>query len=361
MMNLNLELGKLLELLGEGECSLDRSFFIKNIASLEKATSCDLAVIIDRGDQSVFEGIPLLEIQRSSAGLFLAVRPIVEGKNYLLVKDPLGAFQKIVDFVKQQSVVREDVSSAFWVSGHACVAQDVSIAPGAVISAGAQVGAGTVIGAHVFIGANSMIGSHVILHVGVKVLDGCSIGDYSIIHAGTVIGSDGFGYQVTKVGLRKIPQVGSVRIGRQVEIGANCAIDRASFDETVIGDGVKIDNGVHIAHNVEIGAGTAILAQTGIAGGVRIGVGCQIGGQVALKDHLQIGNGVKIVSKSAVMHNLADGQIVAGIPAIPFTQWKRLSVVLAKLPDMVKSLRLGSAEKHHHKKSWWKRLFFREF
>lgn len=348
-MNIQLELGKIIDLLGEGACSLDRSFSINALASLENATEHDLAILIDRGDQSVFEGTSLEEIKKSKAGLFLAVRPIVEGKNYLLVKDPLSAFQKIVDFIAQQKESKE-----------ADIAPDVVISPGAVISRGAKIGPGTVIGAQVFIGADCIIGAQVLLHAGVKILDRCVVGDFSIIHAGAVIGSDGFGYQVTAQGLRKIPQIGIVRIGRQVEIGANCSIDRASFDATIIGDGVKLDNAVHIAHNVKIGAGTAILAQTGIAGSVTIGKGCQIGGQVAIKDHVQIGNGVKIVSKSGVMHDLADGQIVAGIPAMPFNQWKRLCVVLVKLPDMVKTFRAGavSSGHGHSRKPFWKRLFF---
>jgi UDP-3-O-[3-hydroxymyristoyl] glucosamine N-acyltransferase len=173
---------------------------------------------------------------------------------------------------------------------------------------------------------------------GVIILDRCHIGDNSIIHAGTVIGSDGFGYQVSQTGMKKIPQIGIVDIGKYVEIGANCSIDRAAFDVTQIGNGVKMDNGCHIAHNVIIGDHTAILAQTGIAGGVKIGMGCMIGGQVAIKDHVVIGDGVKVVSKSGVLTDVSNGQTVAGIPAIPFSQWKRTVVILGKLPEYIKTM-----------------------
>ena len=141
---------------------------------------------------------------------------------------------------------------------------------------------------------------------------------------------------MTKQGLQKIPQIGIVSIGMWVEIGANCTIDRASFDKTIIGNGVKLDNSVHIAHNVIVGDGTAILAQTGIAGSTKIGIGCQIGGQVAIKNDIVIGNGVKIVSKSAVAHSLKNGETVSGFPAVPFMQWKRSQALINRLPEFAK-------------------------
>ena len=360
-MELNIELKKIIEALGEGECSLDPSFVINHITSLEKAGPHDLAILVDRGDQSVFDAMPREKIQQSGAGLFLAEKPIVEGKNYLIVKDPLGAFQKLVAFVERHDDKHlfAGAMSFSWVSKEAFIAEQVFIAPSAVVSAGAHIGRGTIIGDHVFIGKNCVIGAGVMLHPGVKILDRCVVGDYSIIHAGAVIGSDGFGYQVGLRGLRKIPQIGIVRIGKQVEIGANCTIDRASFEETVVEDFVKIDNSVHIAHNVKIGTGTAILAQTGIAGSVVIGRGCQIGGHVAIRDHINIGNGAKIVSKAGVMHDIKDGEVVAGIPAVQFNQWKRMVVMLAKLPEIFKVTREVTEllEKRRSHKSWWQKLF----
>ena len=137
-----------------------------------------------------------------------------------------------------------------------------------------------------------------------------------------------------------------VQIGSNVEIGICTAITRASFDKTIIGDGCKIDNLVQIAHNVIIGSHTAILAQTGIAGGVQIGIGCQIGGQVAIKDHLKIGNGAKIVSKSGVMKDVKAGEVVAGIPALPFSEWKRSSVLFSMLPGYLKKIRHSSSNQN---------------
>lgn len=354
-MNANLTVGQLKELV-KGESSLDHNFLIQNFTSLEKAGPEDLAIYLEQ-EGGVFDSLSLDFIKKSSAGLILASKPWVEGKNYLLVKDPLLAFQKIAQVI-QFSVASEDNASN--VHPKACVSssvklgKDVKIFAFAVIEDGAEVGDWSFVRPQVFIGKNCKIGSNVILHPGVKVLDSCVVGDHTIVHSGAVIGSDGYGYRVRKDSIFKVPQLGIVRVGKHVEIGANTTIDRAAFDETVIGDGVKLDNLVHIAHNVNIGPHTAILAQTGIAGGVTIGMGCQIGGQVAIKNDLKIGNGVKIVSKSAIMKNLKDGEVVAGIPAVSFGLWKRLSVCLTKLPDIVKLAQF--IERQKTKKSFWQKL-----
>lgn len=328
-------------------CDVDPSLVIHRIASLQNAGPHDLAIVLDRGDASVFDAVSKEAITQSAAGVLLADHEVVSGKKYILVSDALAAFTALAELFEQQGNASLQEPR---------VGSNVTIHPSAVIEQGATIGDGTIICAQVFVGKNCTIGSNVLLHPGVKVLDRCVIGNNVIIQSGAVIGSDGFGYQVSKTGLKKIPQIGIVRIGSNVEIGANCMIDRASFDETVIGDGVKMDNGIHLAHNVKVGAYSAILAQTGIAGSVQIGIGCQIGGQVAIKDNVKIGNGVKIVSKSGVMQDLKDNEIVAGIPAIPFSQWKRLTVSLQKVPDALKAFgnfqALAGA-----KKSWWQRFF----
>lgn len=340
-MNLNLTIQEIISMLGVADCRIEPSFLVKNITSLEQAGPDDLALVLDRGDQSVFDAVSVEKIKQSGAGILLTQREIVDGKRYLLVNDELAAFTQLVQFIEQRESAKygapvQALATHPFVSVHACIAQSAHIHPSASIAPGAVIGEKTVIGAHSVIGRDCQIGQAVVLHPGAKILDRCLIGDGTIIHAGAVIGSDGFGYQVTKTGLRKVPQIGIVRVGKAVEIGANCTIDRASFNETVIGNGVKIDNMVHIAHNVKIGDGCAILAQTGIAGSATIGIGTQIGGQVAIKDNVVIGNGVKIVSKSGVMQNIIDGAVVAGLPTMPFTQWKRCMVALNRLPEIVK-------------------------
>lgn len=356
-MELHLTVARLKSILGEGECTLDDSVELNRIASLETATSSDLAIVFDRGDESVFDAVGHDKIKHSSALLIVAARPLAGEKNYFLVKDPLNSFQKLIAFLDHEDQTIADSGSH--IHHTAFCAESVSVHPTAVVSKGALIGKGSIVGPFVFIGRHCTIGERVILQPGVKILDRCVVGDDSIIHAGAVIGSDGFGYQVTKQGLNKIPQIGIVRIGHGVEIGANCSIDRGSFDETVIGDRVKIDNNVHIAHNVVVGPCTAILALTAIGGSVKIGAGCQIGALVAIKDHATIGNGVKIVSKAGVMHDLNDGDVVAGIPAMPFGKWKRTSVIISKLPELFKMMTdvKSALEEYRSKKSFWKRIF----
>lgn len=347
-MNLNISIKELLQNLDAQSiirCDVDDTIVVHSIAGLEQAGQNDLAIILDRGDASVFDAVSLQAIEQSKAGVFLAKDALVSDKKYILVQDPLAAFDAIHKAIKK---IQSQTAPVF--------GTDVNVHSSAVIECGSTVGEYTQIGAHVFVGQRCVIGKNVILYPGVKILDDCVVGDNSILHAGAVIGSDGFGYQVGKTGMRKIPQVGNVIIGKHVEMGANCMIDRASFGSTIIGDGVKLDNGVHVAHNVKIGPSTAVLAQTCIGGSAVIGYGCQIGGQVAIKDHIKIGNGVKIVSKSGVMNDLKDGETVAGLPAIPFNQWKRLVVSLNRVPDILKNLShqqtfIGA------QRSWWQRLF----
>lgn len=358
-MNLNVQLGDLLDLLESSASNKERSLSLKRITSLEKAGPHDLAIVLDRGDASVFGPVEIKAIEQSKAALILAEKPIVPGKNYLLVKDSLRAFGAIVDHFSHASHdASANISEHAVIDKSAVVDSTAVVEAGAVIARGAVIGKSSIIKAGAYVGAKAVIGESVLLHPGARVLDRCHVGNYSIIHAGAVIGSDGFGYQVVQTGLRKIPQVGIVYLGKHVEVGANCSIDRASFEQTVLEDHVKLDNNVHIAHNVVVGAGTAILAQTGIAGGANIGRACQIGGQVAIKDKVVIGNQVKIVSKTAVMNDLKDGEVVCGIPAQPFGKWKRITVVNSRLPELVQSIRdiQKMAKKLSQKPSFFSRL-----
>lgn len=337
-MNINISIKELKSII-KGQCSLDDAFVIKGIASLEGASQDQLTVLMDRGDESVFSPIDKEKIKRTDAGLILAKEEVISGKPYFITPDPLSAYHAILRFIEAQK------------------GDDALIDSSAQIDKTAQIGQNTKIGALCVVGKHVVIGNNVVLHSGVTVLDRCTIGDNTIIHSGAVIGSDGFGYSVTKMGLQKIPQIGIVEVGKHAEIGANCCIDRATFEKTVIGNGVKLDNLVHIAHNAIVGDHSVILAHTAVAGGVRIGFGCQIGGQVAIKDHVTIGNKVKIVSKSAVMKDLPDAAVVCGIPSMPFLQWKRMSVMMTKLPEMVKEFGKLKGFLEKRKKGFWSRFF----
>jgi UDP-3-O-[3-hydroxymyristoyl] glucosamine N-acyltransferase len=222
------------------------------------------------------------------------------------------------------------------------------VAPSAIIDPTAHIGPLCVVGERVRIGPRSallggnhvgegcQLGEDVRLFPNVVLYPGCQIGHRVRIHAGTVIGSDGFGYVLDQGVHRKIPQVGTVIIQDDVEIGANVTIDRATLGATIIGRGTKIDNLVQIAHNVVIGQHCIIVAQDGISGSTRLGDYVTLAGQVGLAGHLKIGNRVTVGAKAGVMNDIPDGQKWLGIPARPDRQMKRIFVALDKLPDLLR-------------------------
>lgn len=358
-MHLNIAVERIINVVG-GETSIDPSFLIEKISSLENAGPKDIAILFDHDENSIFPAIPKEVIEKSNAGLIIASKQISPLKNYLVVKDPLTAYQKIVNFIYESAKDQyPNINHLASISKSATIGEGTKLEAFVLIDDEAKIGSNCHFKSHVYIGKNCSIGNNVFIHPGVKVLDRCIIGDNSIIHANAVIGSDGFGYRASKMGLNKIPHVGIVRIGKNVEIGASTCIDRAAFEETVIGDGVKMDNLVHISHNVKVGAHSVVLAQTAIAGSVTTGMGCQIGAQVAIKDHVKIGNNVKIVAKTGIMKNLEDGEIVAGIPSMPFNKWKRLVVTLGNIQEIISQVQelRKYAEKLTAKKRWWHRIF----
>lgn len=350
-MHLNLDFAHFKKIIGsEGNNVLPSDFVLQHIASLEYASKNDVAVVINRGDAEVFDEIALEKILASKAACILASRDILPGRT-CVVSDPLEAYQALVEFIgkrDRKSFFRDERYPDAFVSKDAHIAHDVFIGPAVVVMPGARIGGGCKLEAQVHIGIDATLGEHVLMHPGAKILDRCVVGDYSILHAGAIVGSDGFGYQVTQHGLRKIPQIGIVRIGKHVELGANVTVDRAAFDETFIDDGAKIDNLVSIAHNASVGKGCAILPLTCLAGSTRIGAGTLIGAQVAIRDNIVIGNRVKIVSKSGIMENIGDGKIVAGIPAVGFTEWKRLQVIMRQLPSLIRQFNQTKL-----RISWW--------
>jgi len=215
------------------------------------------------------------------------------------------------------------------------LASGVSIGPFCVIEAGVRIGSGTVISAQCFIGHRSQIGENCLFYPQVSVREGAQIGDRTILHNGTVVGSDGFGYSVDGEGVRtKIPQIGTVEIGSDVEIGANVTIDRARFGKTKIGNGVKIDNLVQIAHNVTIGDHAVIIAQVALAGSVHVGNKVIIAGQAGVAGHLHIGDGAVISAKAAVTKDVEPGSYMIGVPAMPAAKFKRVQAGMILLPKL---------------------------
>ncbi len=215
------------------------------------------------------------------------------------------------------------------------VADDVVIGPMCMVGHSAIIGAGCELKGQVFIGHNVKIGARCKFHPGVRIMHDTIIGDDCVFYPNAVVGSDGFGYSKGEHGYEKIPQVGIARIGNKVEIGASSVIDRAVMGETIIEDGVIIDNLVHIAHNVVVGASTAIAAQTGIAGSTKIGKNCIIGGQVGIAGHISIADGTMIQAKSGLSKKITkENSKLFGYPAIEYKSYLKAYAHFKRLPDM---------------------------
>jgi len=253
----------------------------------------------------------------------------------LQVDNPYLAFQQAVR-VFRPDLYRPDpgIHPTAVIAPDAVVGEGVSIGPYCVIEAGARVGPRAVLMAGGFVGARAEIGAESFVYPRVVVREECVVGARCIVHAGVVVGADGFGFAFDAGRYHKVPQVGNVVIGDDVEIGANTCIDRATTDSTRVGDGTKIDNLVQIGHNVSIGRHCIIVAQVGIAGSTELEDYVTLGGQVGVGGHLRLEKGAMVGAQSGVSRNVKSKQVVSGYPAIAHGTWKRMSVLLRKLPQL---------------------------
>lgn len=261
------------------------------------------------------------------------------------VEDAYGAFAKLLEFYNNYRHQRSGTEPSAFVDESSTLGADTYIGHQAVVSAGAEVGARTKVYAGSYIGERVKIGTDCIIHPGVRILADCEIGNHCTLHAGAVIGSDGFGFAPdAENNYQKVAQIGNVIIEDHVEVGANTTIDRATLGSTRIKRGVKLDNLIQVAHNVEIGENTVIAAQTGIAGSTRIGKNCMIGGQVGIIGHIHIADGVKIAAQSGISASIInEGEIVQGSPALSIRAFKMSYIGFKNLPKLDK--RLSDLEK----------------
>ena len=235
---------------------------------------------------------------------------------------------------------KQGISKLASVSEKATIGEGCYIGDFVVVEAGVKIGDNVQLYPQCYIGDNVTIGEGTKLYAGVKIYEGCVIGKNCILHAGAVIGADGFGFAPKADGtFAKIPQLGNVILEDNVEIGANTCIDRAKTDSTIVHSGVKLDNLIQLGHNVEVGANTVMSAQVGIAGTTKVGSNCFIAGQVGIADHVVVGNRVKIGSKSGIDKSVGDDEIRFGYPALPGMQYHRSFAVFRQLPDMAQKLR----------------------
>ncbi|MEY4381947.1 MAG: hypothetical protein RJA92_1327 [Bacteroidota bacterium] len=258
------------------------------------------------------------------------------------VKDAYTAFATLLTtYQNLKAQQRKGIETPSHIANSATMGSDVFVGAFAYIGEKVTIGNNTKIFPGAYIAENVSIGNNTTIHAGVKIYEDCVIGNDVIIHAGTVIGSDGFGFAPQPDGsYQKVPQIGNVIIEDQVEIGANTTIDRATMGSTIIKKGVKLDNLIQIAHNVEIGSQTVIAAQTGISGSTKLGQKIMIGGQAGIAGHLTIANGVKIAGGAGVTKNLdGEGKSYAGFPAEDAKQSLKAQVYTRQLPELEKRVK----------------------
>ena len=280
------------------------------------------------------------EAERTRAGALLVPADTAGLHAALLrVPAPQMALIALLDLFFPRPPVAPGIHPSALVAPGARIDATASVGPFAVVEAGAAVGARTRVGALAFVGAEAVLGEDVVVHPRAVVGEGVRLGHRVIVHPGAVLGSDGFGFVFDGRGHRKIPQVGTVRVEDDVEIGANATVARATLGETVIRRGAKIDNLVQVAHNCQVGEHAVLAAQVGIAGSARIGNLAMLGGQVGVADHVTVADGAMLIAQSGVGSDVDTGGAWAGSPCRPAAEWRRIMAAERRLPDLLRRVR----------------------
>jgi len=294
-------------------------------------------------------------IYDTEASIVLVNRDFVPEKpikaTLIKVDNAYETLAKLMTLYEQSKTQGKGIAATAVIAESAQVGKDVYIGAYAVIDEGAVIGDNTQIYPHTYVGKNARVGEGSLIYSGVNIYHDCQIGNHVTLHSGVVIGADGFGFAPTPEGYNKIPQIGNVIIEDNVEIGANTCVDRATMGSTIIHKGVKLDNLIQIAHNVEIGANTVMAAQTGVAGSAKMGEWCVMAGQVGISGHLNIGNRVTLGPQSGVISSIPDGKTMMGTLPIEGKGWFKLQAILKRLPDMYNELNALRKEVNELKKN----------
>jgi UDP-3-O-[3-hydroxymyristoyl] glucosamine N-acyltransferase len=281
---------------------------------------------------------------------FVPEKELPESLTLIRVPNAYSALAHLMTLADRSQTKKPFVHSMASISPSSSVPENNYIGAFAFIGENVKLGNNVKIYPHVFVGDHVTIGDDTVLYAGVKIYDRSVIGKRCIIHAGAVIGSDGFGFAPEGDRYKKIPQLGIVVIEDDVEIGANTTVDRAAIDSTIIRSGVKLDNLIQIAHNVEVGENTAMAAQVGISGSTKVGRNCMLGGQVGLSGHIKIGDRVNIGAQSGVISDVEDGKVIIGSPPMGTKDFFRSSLIFQKLPDMYRTVNQLQKEIEEFKK-----------
>ena len=309
---------------GDGEAD------IKGVAGVKEAREGDIAFLLNRSFEK--------HVPASGAGAIVAGpaadEKLLAGRNCVIVENPALSYVEVARLFEPHRRFPKGESNNANISPDALVSPEAAIFPYVYVGAGAVIEKNAVIHPFCFVGRDARIGEETILYPNVSVYDRTIVGKRVIVHAGSVLGADGFGYVWDGQKHRKIPQLGMLEIGDDVEIGANTCIDRASLDRTAIMQGTKIDNLVQIGHNVIVGEHSIIVSQVGVAGSATLGKNVVLGGKAGVRDHVVIGDNVRAAGGTGITKNVKEGAVISGTPHMAHRDWLRLQGYLKKLPEL---------------------------
>lgn len=323
------EIARQLGLEVEGDPNLD----IRAIAPIDEAGDGDLTFVADPRYR------PLLRSTRASA-VILATGEDAGGRAVLRARDPYTAFVRALALFDRRPRPAAGIHATAVIAPTARIGAGASIGPCCVVGDGAEIGRDAVLHPHVVVYAGARIGHRFTAHACSVIREDVVIGDDVVLQPGAVVGGDGFGFLPRGAEVpMPIPQIGSVRLGDHVELGANTTVDRATIGDTVLGRGVKLDNLVMVGHGSRIGAGSMLAGQTGMAGSTRLGERVMAGGQAGFAGHLAVGDDVRVAARAGVVADVGAGTTVAGMPAVDVALWRRSVAALLRLPDLLRRVR----------------------
>jgi UDP-3-O-[3-hydroxymyristoyl] glucosamine N-acyltransferase len=323
-------LAELAELVG-GSVEGDPTLVITAVAGIQEAQPGAITFVAHQKS--------LRTLKTTKASAVVLDRTMPADRSAIRVDQPYRAFATLLTLFYPRPSPRASITQPVAMGEGVQLGQEVTLLPFVTLSNDVTLGDRVVLYPGVFVGPGASIGDDTVIYANVTIYDRVTIGRRVIIHAGAVIGADGFGFVTGPDGHhQKIPQVGGVRIEDEVEIGANVCIDRATLGETLIRRGTKIDNLVHIAHNVEVGEDNLLLAQVGISGSCRLGTHVTLAGQVGVSDHVRIGDYATVIAQTGVAKDIEPRAIMTGTPAIPHHLWRRVQAAGPRLPELLRTV-----------------------